>query len=320
MADDKTGQAPAPITTEAEAMTALGDMLGEENEGETPNPATEEIPPSGDETGQSDTAEEPPIEPPASWSAEDKAAFQDLPRKAQEVIARREAESRAAVDRGMNEAANARKAAEAERKAVSEARAKLIEQQEAALATLYPELQKFQQIDWNKLANDDPGEYIRQDEARKAFISRIEAAQQRVNYAKQQQAHEFQTATAERMAAEREKLVAAIPEFSDPVKGRALMDGMSQWLKKIGFADEEISTIADHRTVKVVHIAYKAAKEAEARLAAAGKKTAPVARIARPGQAVDSDEVNARSIAGSMGNLKKHGTIDAAAAFLEKIL
>jgi hypothetical protein len=60
------------------------------------------------------TSEEQPIEPPRSWSREQKEEFRTYPREAQEKVAFRERERETALRRGQNEVAEQRKAVEAE--------------------------------------------------------------------------------------------------------------------------------------------------------------------------------------------------------------
>jgi hypothetical protein len=64
-----------------------------------------------------EASELPPIEPPRSWTKEEKEEFASYPREAQEKIARREQDREAALRRSQNEAADQRKAIEAEAQA-----------------------------------------------------------------------------------------------------------------------------------------------------------------------------------------------------------
>lgn len=277
-------------------------------------------PASGAEDDSPPEAAEPPIEPPSSWKAEDKSLFSTLPREAQQVIAAREAEREVAVNTRLQDAAQKRAEADAERKAVLEGRQQLIQQQEAALATLFPELQALNQIDWQALATTEPSEYVKFKAQADALQVRIGTIQSYVQNLQEQQRADFAKAAKERSATERVKLAAALPVFADPVKGKETAQKLNDWLRKQDFSDDEISGIADHRTIKVIYKAWLADQAEEARKAAVAKQQKTPPKVVRPGQAAEPDQQIAKRVAGKLGALKKHGTQDAAASFLEEIL
>ena len=79
--------------------------------------ATSEAP-----TETNEPAEElPPIEPPRSWTKEEKEEFRTYPREAQEKIARREQDRETALRRGQNETAEQRKETETLKAQLNEA-------------------------------------------------------------------------------------------------------------------------------------------------------------------------------------------------------
>src|ERR1019366_10067743 len=78
--DPNSGAPPAAAALEPETPS-----------GDEPEAGTDENPPTGDETESApDTAAEPPIEPPRSWTKEAKERFASLPRDTQEYLAARE--------------------------------------------------------------------------------------------------------------------------------------------------------------------------------------------------------------------------------------
>src|SRR6478735_8945483 len=83
----------------------------------------------GEQPEAPEPAEEPPIEPPRSWTKEEKAEFATYPREAQEKIARREQDREAALRKGQNEHAEKLKGLTAKEQQVEQAR----QQYEAAL-------------------------------------------------------------------------------------------------------------------------------------------------------------------------------------------
>lgn len=142
--------APAAMTvSEAARMLSLARRQQAEPPAESAQQATAEEPPlaekadtdplqeaPGDvETQVDEPAEElPPIDPPRSWTKEEKEAFAQWPREAQESVARVASTREAEFRRSQNEAAEARKALDAEH-----AQAKELTK---AMAAKLPELEK----------------------------------------------------------------------------------------------------------------------------------------------------------------------------------
>ena len=119
-----------------------------------------------------DPANLPPIEPPRSWTKEDKELFTSLPRETQERIAERERSRESDFLRRQNEAADKLKGLTAKEQAVEQAR----QQYEAALPILLENLQgamagEFADIktmaDVQKMASEDWPRYIRWDAQQK---------------------------------------------------------------------------------------------------------------------------------------------------------
>jgi hypothetical protein len=147
----------------------------------------EEAPSEAESAPEPEAEAAPPIEPPRSWTKDEKERFNSLPRETQEYIASREQEREREVRRSQNEAAEQRKAIEAERSKVEQSR----QQYESALPILMQNLQsamagEFSDIqtmaDVQKLANEDFPRYVRWDAQQKqlaAVQQEIQAAQSR---------------------------------------------------------------------------------------------------------------------------------------------
>src|SRR5437764_1181432 len=88
--------------------------------------------PSGETESQPEPAAEPLIEPPRSWTKDEKERFKTLPRETQEYLAERETERDREIRRSQNEAAEKLKGLSAKEQAVEQAR----QQYEAALPQL----------------------------------------------------------------------------------------------------------------------------------------------------------------------------------------
>jgi hypothetical protein len=122
------------------------------------NPADDK---ADDEAGSDDQGDAlPPIEPPASWSDEEKAEWKGLSRKAQETVQRREQDLTKALRTAQNSTAEQRKAAETEVTRIKGLAAQVesvVNRDVAQLAADFPEIRS--EIDVAVLAKSDPARF-----------------------------------------------------------------------------------------------------------------------------------------------------------------
>ena len=197
-----------------------------------------------EQTETTEQAEVPPIEPPRSWTKEEKAEFATYPREAQEKIARREQDREQALRRGQNETAEQRKAIEAERAKLNN----LIQEYETAIPA---ELQALQQItagefsdiktqaDITKLAAEDWPRFSRYQ----AHMMNIGQKQQQLAAAQQRQTQEFENQWAEFASKEDAKFIEAAPEMADKDKASKIADASVAMLKNVGFTEQDLAKL-----------------------------------------------------------------------------
>ena len=131
--------------------------------------------------------------------------------------------------------AEIRKQVEAETEAVRAERAQYAQM----LGALQAQLQSADtQIDWDRLYQEDPIEWVRQKEVMREKQEKLQAIQfeqQRVAQLTQQEQHS--------------KLLEVIPEWKDQAKAKTEKQLLVEFGKKTGFTPEELSAIVDHRAV-----------------------------------------------------------------------
>jgi hypothetical protein len=234
----------------------------------------------------------PPIEPPRSWTKEDKELFTSLPRDTQERIAERERSRESDFLRRQNEAADKLKGLTAKEQAVDQAR----QQYEAALPLILNTLHEQQaaefadiktMADVERLAREDMPRYVRWDIHQKkiADVSQhLTAALARQVLERQQQFTEFAQRQDELI---KEKL----PEMADDKKAAELQTRCLATLTGLGFAEAELAqswngqkdlSLRDHRVQLLIRDATLW-REAQAKAKAAQAK--PVPPVQRPGVA-----------------------------------
>jgi hypothetical protein len=108
------------------------------------------------------------------------------------------------------------------------------------------------QIDWDRLYQEDPIEWVRQKEVMRENQEKaraIQSEQQRLNQISQQeQAQNMQ----QFLAQEQDLLLKALPQWSDPAKAKAEKSMLIEFGQKAGFAPDELKNIFDHRVVSVL--------------------------------------------------------------------
>ena len=342
--------APAEITRTAggdgalsirEAARSLVDTRRKDNAQETQQPdsgapeatdAAQESEPQGNdadpgagepqdpgETQEAAPADDlPSIEPPRSWTKEEKERFKSFPRETQEYLASREQERERSYLQRQNEAAEKLKGLSAKEQQVELAR----QQYENALPILLSNLQtsygnEFADIqsmaDVQKLATEDPIRYTRWDAQQK----QIAATQQEIQAAQQRQASEDRQRLVDFVAAQSKLFEEKAPEFKDPAVSEKMSRAAKVVLKDTGFTDKELGqlfrgeanlSLHDHRMQLLIRDAVRY-REGETARAQAAKKLVdakkPIPPVQRPGAAGDkgtAHEAKIRTLSTQLNN------------------
>jgi len=143
--------------------------------------------------------------------------------------------------------AEVRKQTEVELQAVRAER----EQYAQLLSALESQVQQVAQpnIDWDRLYQEDPIEWVRQREVMRDNQDKaaaIQSEQQRLNQLSQQEQAQFMQ---QRLQHEQEALLAAIPDWKDAKKAQAEKALLVEFGQKIGFTPDELKSVVDHRAV-----------------------------------------------------------------------
>src|SRR5689334_11811075 len=231
-----------PKEAEAAPIEAAPAQESEAAQAEDGAPPEAEAPAEQTEQAAEPEAEAlPPIEPPRSWTKDEKERFRSLPRETQEYLAARETERDREIRRSQNEAAEKLKGLTAKEQQVEQAR----QQYEAALPQLMQTLQsqqadEFADIktisDVEKLAREDWPRYLQWDVAQK----KLAAVQQEVAAAQQRQVQEKVQKFAEFAKREDDAFIEHVPEMADKAKAERLQKQALTVLKDLGFEDAEL--------------------------------------------------------------------------------
>ena len=145
--------------------------------------------------------------------------------------------------------AEERKAVEAERHAVQEAK-QLRDSYAERLQIIEQMLSQPQQEEnLEYLKETDPIGYavkVAELSQKEKQLMQVRVERERIS---QQQEYDRQQQLRAKIGEESQKLVAALPEFADPVKGEAIRKDVRTYGKQAGFSDDELANVYDSRAV-----------------------------------------------------------------------
>jgi hypothetical protein len=232
------------------------DMLGEDQEEEEqPAEAVEEEAPeeAEPETDEEAVDEEdiepeeeiPAIEPPNSLTAEEKEAFKNLPREAQEFTARRIGEMEKGFQSKAQEFAQQKQALQSE----------VFRHVEQIKAQTAETLQKYAQQFETKppsaeLFRTNPEAYAQQLEAHQYYTAQREQAQREAEAARAEQAQLQQAREAQEAQEFHQRLAAELPEAFDPENGQKFLQELAATAEILGFDPNQISDVSAMKALK----------------------------------------------------------------------
>ena len=186
---------------------------------------------------------------------------------------------------------------------------KLNELNNAAQAQLQ---QEYANIDFEKLYDEDPVEAARlEHKMRKKHEQLAQVSQQTQSL----QAEEFNKYLEE----QQKQLVKKMPEFLDEQKGPRFKQQMRDYLSNVGFKDQEINSIYDHRYVMLVKdaMSYRNLQKAKPEIK---KKVANAPKVVKGGVAKSKGQANAEARRQQLSRLRKTGQVRDAAKFFRNLV
>lgn len=212
--------------------------------------------------------------------------------------------------RKTQEVANLRKEVEAERQAIATER----QQYSQLLSQLEQQVLTSQEPDWETLRATDPIEYSlqwtdwQQQQRKRALI-----AQEQQRVAELTRAEQMQS-MAEQAAREKEALLAVIPQWKDPEKAKTEKGLILAQGKKLGFSEDELKQVFDHRAVVALRKAALYDQMMEKRAQAKPVTQTKTVKSGSKQQVVAPDKKQA------MQRLRNTGTVRDGAKAIESIL
>lgn len=221
-----------------------------------PEKATaEDDDPIGDDPDEDDGDEDAP----EFWAKEDKAFWKNVPAELKPILQKYDKMRHDFANQRAAEAATERKKAMEEAQkagSTTEQYAKWWEANGPTFAKTF--VDKWQGVDWDTLATDNPAEWARLSQMRAKEHQLLTQAATQANEARSVQETRAQQAHQEARVAEHGKLASKYPkEFGTPEAAKRSYDALGNFLAKKGFAAERINNVYEAPLVEIVRMAYK---------------------------------------------------------------
>ena len=214
--------------------------------------------------------------------------------------------------------AEQRKQVEAERTKIEEA-AKLRDTYAQRLQVIEQMLSTQPEEDLTALKDSDPVGYAIKVAEKMEREKQLAAVRQERESVQARQVAEQQENLKRHLAQEAERLRAAIPDMADDVKGEVIRKEIRDYAKSVGWSDQELSQVYDHRAVLTLYRAMQFEKLMKGK-PVAQKKVAEAPKALKPGvgnQRVDRDSEAEKKL---HKQLKQTGRTRDAAKLFERFL
>lgn len=297
------------FSDEAQEPVADEEPTGETDEGDEPE--TDEAEDGEDEA---DEPEAPAIEPPASLTAEEKAAWAQLPPEAQLMLKSVEARRTTETQRGLERAREAQRDAESAAAArVAEAQ-RLFAEQQAQLA------QRYAPVKPNPAQFPDWHTYSAAQARYEAQVAQHESIVQQLTGLHEEASQEQQRLESESMRRMVAQVRDDVPEFADTAQFRELMDKLTPLAIELGYPEELLSDASpiDIRAIKRA-AEWKADSDKYKALMARQMTKVRAGKSAKPNAAQPLGSGKARASQTAIQRLKQTGSDADALAALDSI-
>ncbi len=254
-----------PESVDVAGAVAMLDGAGHAEDPASPEASQdEEADPASPEASQdseglaSEAAEGSEGEPPEFWSADDKAAWQDVPVGLRPLIAKYEQQRIAFVNEKTREAAQVRE----EAMRVAQGAVGVVEQAATWWQQNGPAFQqafadRWSQVDWNKLAADNPAEWTRlkqqRDHEATLLVEANRRGQAEIAIANQRAEH----ALFEARQVEHAKLARKLPEYFGPDVSAKTYGELGNFLFAKGIPADRINAIHEAPIIELALAAMR---------------------------------------------------------------
>lgn len=216
------------------------------------------------------------------------------------------------IQKGMQEASEAKKEAEGVYQALLNERQQLSQllQQAQSGQLASPPVPPSRE-----LFNNDPIGYMEAKLSYDEALQNYQNQQYQIQQVTESQNYQMQVAQQQYLQGEMQKLAQAIPEFSDAKTASKLKEDLVQFGSKLGYSESELSEVMDHRAILVLQKAMKYDQLVEGK-SKATQKASNARPMVKPGTKKTGRTGAAKQRQNAQARMKKTGSIDDVAKFL----
>lgn len=316
------GSETQPLGTINEAAGAFFNLLGgdeEPSDGQSEEPVEGEEAPEGEEEQQEeyyeDDSEEDSSEDQEQQRFKVKVNGEELELSQEELI--NYAQQGADYTKKTQQLAEQRKAVEAERESVEQA--KQLRDAYAQRLQMIEQMLTTQESgeDLESLKELDPIGYavkVAEMQQRDKQLQAVNAERQRIAYEQQAEQQQY---LQQYLSQQAQEVAKALPEFADPEKGEVVKADLRKFAKSIGFSDEELSQVRDSRHVIALYKAMQYDKLQQSK-PQVNKRLSEAPKTLKSGNGVKS--VNTDTMKRNKQQLRQTGKVRDAARIFEQFL
>ena len=214
--------------------------------------------------------------------------------------------------------AEQRKAIEADRVRIEEA-AKLRDQYSQRLQIVEQMLAAQPEENLAELKETDPIGYTMKVAEKLERDKQLEAIRNERQQLAARQQYEYQEQLKNHLASEADKLKSASPEMGDDVKGEVIRKEIREYARSIGWSDQELASVYDHRAVLALYQAMQYNKLQKSKPTVT-KKVAEAPKMLKPGTTGKQTTAEQDALKKMRAKLAKTGDKRDAARLFEKFI
>lgn len=179
----------------------------------------------------------------------------------------------------------------------------------AAQLTSLEKILSQEDPDLQQLKQKDPSRYLLIKSEREEALKRVQAEQAKI---RAQYEADQRAAMVKRTQEERERLLAVLPSWRDPQKATQEAKEIATYAKGLGFSEQEIGGLSDHRALIALRKAWLYDKGRSLK----GKQDKQAKPSLPPGKPQSRVELKGRDRDRAMERLKREGSVQAGVAAL----
>ncbi len=211
--------------------------------------------------------------------------------------------------------AEQRRKADEELAATQQERQRYLSQLEQFKSQGKSQLESYNNIDWTKLKEEDPMEYMAKRDAFRDLQENIRASQEeqqkeQVKF-QEQQLKQFE----ELKKVNYSDLIVRVPQWADPEKGAEVKQNVKQYAQQKGFTTNELDTLIDARSIEMLYKAMLYDKLLSSKISSKKQKVVP--KVTKPGSGTSKVDVASDKVKAQRAKLKKSGHFKDAASVIE---